>query len=161
MTDSAYVAMIEPWWDRINIYDDPQAFADTFAVAPTKVRVLLPAHLTLSEVCNGGFWQFYWNSSGVLAPEAAEAFDALGMTNLANIVRATMRFFGPDYPRDRDERIAALSKYENEHRTSENADKSYLSAFEVADDAFFAVMEQDGGGFDVATDRYVKMDAVP
>jgi hypothetical protein len=47
-----------------------------------------------AEVCNGGFHQFYTNPTGVLGPEAAEGFEAIGMKQVVAVVRDTLRFSG-------------------------------------------------------------------
>jgi hypothetical protein len=57
---------------------------------------------------NGGFLQFFWNSTGILAPEAIEGFNAIGMPNLASIVSEATRFLGAPFPRSRDDRWDAL-----------------------------------------------------
>jgi hypothetical protein len=57
-----------------------------------------------AEVCNGGFHQFFSNTTGLLAPEALEGFRAIGLTEWADLLAEGMKFFGSSYPRDRDER---------------------------------------------------------
>ncbi|KQZ03219.1 hypothetical protein ASD21_20670 [Caulobacter sp. Root1455] len=161
MSDSGYVALIEPYQDKLNIYGGAEAFESDLAVMPEKVRVLLLADLTMGEVCNGGFWQYFSNSSGIVAPEAVAAFDTLGLPNMANMVRATMGFFGADYPREREQRQAALKAHDEAHRTKENAGLEYLSPFEAADEAFYMLMAAEGGGFDVAADRYAQAEVQP
>ena len=43
--------------------------------------------------------------TGVLAPEAAEAFSEMGMFDAAKVLREAMGVFGEPYPRDRAERV--------------------------------------------------------
>lgn len=45
--------------------------------------------------------QFFANNTSVLAPEAVTAFEQLGMPKTANMLRASIQFFGTLYPRDR------------------------------------------------------------
>ncbi len=61
-----------------------------------------------AEVCNGGFHQFYTNATGVLGPEAAEGFEAVGLPACAEIVRGTLAFFGAPFPRERAQRMTQL-----------------------------------------------------
>jgi HEAT repeat protein len=71
-------------------------------------------YLTLSwldaEVRNGGFSQYFFNSSGDLAGHAVEAAGAVGATEAARVIRKAVELFGPDGPNpDRDKRMDQLS----------------------------------------------------
>jgi hypothetical protein len=72
-----YWNAIDPIWDDIDI-DTSESFQRTFQNVPRKLGLLYAAHFCQSEVCNGGFTQFFRNSTGVLAPEAIEGFAAIG-----------------------------------------------------------------------------------
>ena len=67
-----YWSLVEPISDKIEIYEGPEEFACAFAGVPRPAGLLFAAHFCQSEVCNGGFDQFFSNSTGVLAPEAIE-----------------------------------------------------------------------------------------
>jgi len=67
------------------------------------MRLLYAAHFCLSEVHNGGFLQLFWNSTGVLVPEAIEGYQALGMPKLAATFASAAGVLGSAYPRDREE----------------------------------------------------------
>jgi hypothetical protein len=72
-------------------------------------------YLTLSfldaEVRNGGFSQFYFNSSGDLASYAVAAAKAVGATKIAELVQKANSLFGKSGPSvDRDKRMDQLSK---------------------------------------------------
>jgi hypothetical protein len=99
---------IEPYWDIVNIYDGAANFLESLEAVPIQVRHLLAVWWADSEICNGGFHQLFSNSTGVLAPEAAEGFRAVGLEECFRIVRAAIERFGTEYPRDRVMRDAAL-----------------------------------------------------
>lgn len=103
-------SLIEPHWDVLCASWDRGAdgFAAQMQAAPLKVQHLFPAHWCESEVCNGGFHQFFHNSTGILAPEAVKGFAAAGANELSAIVSEAIRYFGPVYPRDRSVRLARL-----------------------------------------------------
>src|SRR5688500_7967929 len=124
---------IEPVWDLINIYDGPDIFLGQFRSVAPATGHLFACHWCHSEVCNGGFHQFFWNSTGVLAPEAAEGFTVLGLTDCAALVKEAMAYFGSPYPRERSERIAQL-----EQLTSGTV--SDVELFLELDDRFFAAI---------------------
>jgi hypothetical protein len=67
------------------------------------------------EVCNGGFTQFYFNSSGELARSAEQAARVVGCDEVAEIVREANALFGPGGPAaDRSERADQLSRIDLE-----------------------------------------------
>jgi hypothetical protein len=66
-----------------------------------------------AEVRNGGFTQYYFNSSSDLAEHAVEAARVVGARKLADIIAKANRLFGKDGPSpDRDERMDQLSAIE-------------------------------------------------
>src|SRR5262249_6314864 len=71
-------------------------------------------HTLDAQVCNGGFAQYFVNSSGDHAHDTLQALAVVGATNTENILRRAMECFGPDGPsRDREERhdqVATLSE---------------------------------------------------
>jgi hypothetical protein len=51
-----------------------------------------------AEVNNGGFHQYFFNSSGRHAPEIASLLDAIGASHCAELVRQATRLAGKDFP---------------------------------------------------------------
>ena len=103
-------SLIEPHWSPLNASWDGGA-ADFLAHmhrVPPKVGHLYSGNWCVSEVDNGGFLQFFWNATGILAPEAAGCFKDMGAPALCIIVQDAMEYFGPIYPRDREARLIAL-----------------------------------------------------
>ncbi len=105
---SRYWDAVEPFMEVPNIYDGPDTFLSTFAKVPRPIGLVYAAHFCLSEVHNGGFLQFFKNSTGVLAPEALEGFRLIGMPELASVMKTAMDVLGPEYPRDREARWGAI-----------------------------------------------------
>lgn len=138
-----YWDAVEPFWDQINIYDGPDVFRSTYDSAPKIAGLMFAAHFCQSEVCNGGFDQFFWNSTGVLAPEAVEGFRQLGQSQVAALVESAMELLGSPYPRDRDERQERLS----------HVPKPSLGSL---DQRFFSLIESEAGGFEKAADRFLE-----
>jgi hypothetical protein len=102
-----YWELIEPLFDTVNI-DSPEEFVTSIQGLNPLIVDLFAAHFCLSEVHNGGFLQFFRNSTGILAPEAIEGFWAIGMPKLSAVVAEASALLGSPYPRDRDERWDAL-----------------------------------------------------
>src|SRR5215204_4513255 len=84
-----YWALVEPEWMRLNLsWDDgPQEFIRQFQVTPIKASHLYAAHWCQSEVCNGGFHQFFYNTTGILAPESLNGFEAIGLRDWCETLR--------------------------------------------------------------------------
>jgi hypothetical protein len=136
-----YWAVVEPVWEKIDIYEGPETFVRTYAGAAKTARLLYAAHFCQSEVCNGGFDQFFWNSTGVLGPEAVEGFRAIGMSCTADLVQEAMEQLGEPYPRDREERQARLEGVSQDH-------------LDKLDQEFFKLIVSENGGFARAADKY-------
>jgi hypothetical protein len=144
-----YWSVVEPHWDRISIYDGAEAFRREFEQTPQVPASLFAAHWCVTEVCNGGFHQFFWNSTGVLAPEAAAAFEKIQLRGLSETVRRSMVFFAEPYPREREARQLALEAYERTHPHQSNP-------FSTLDDEFFTLITSENGGWESAADRFAR-----
>jgi hypothetical protein len=105
-----YWSIVEPVWDAIDIYSGPDVFMQTFGSVPRASGLLFAAHFCQSEICNGGFQQFFGNSTGVLAAEAVEGFHEIGQHQVAALIEKAMSLFGSGYPRDRKERETRLEE---------------------------------------------------
>ena len=144
-----YWEAIEPIWDAISIYDEPEVFLEQFRSVSRARGHLFATHWCQSEVRNGGFHQFFWNSTGVLAPEAVAGFLAIGLPDCAAIVRDAMAFFGSHYRRERSQRIEVLEQLVQGGVTEEEL-------FEELDDKFFAAIGDSSERFDRAADAYTQ-----
>lgn len=103
MDDDSYWDAIKEAFFAVSI-DSPTEFLTSVKKLPPYQADLLAAHWILSEVSNGGFHQFFFNSTGVLSPEAAAAFEHMELSEIASIVRDAMFKVGTPYPRERSER---------------------------------------------------------
>jgi uncharacterized protein DUF4375 len=131
----AYWQVVGPYWEQVDIYGSGDGFLRTFANVPQPVGHLLALHWCQSEVCNGGFHQFFTNSTGVVAPEAAQGFRAINMSAIAEILERAMAVFGTPYPRAQEARHQLLSSIPGETRGE-------WDPFIALDDAFY---EAKGG----------------
>ncbi len=88
----------------------PRYDRDGFAALTPAEQVAYCVDALEREVNNGGFEQFFWNSSGDTAHETVEALQAIGANNAASIVREAIACFpGGSVPASRDEREGVLS----------------------------------------------------
>lgn len=84
-----------------------------------------------NEVNNGGFYQFFDNSSGQFSEEVVEAFLQIGATKTADICKKAVDAFGQALPTDWEERRSLLD------RIGDRAE----SILEECDNAFFEYEE--------------------
>src|SRR3974390_797181 len=136
-----YWSIVGPVWDAIDIYSGPEVFRQTFGSAPTAPALLFAAHFCQSEICNGGFQQFFWNSTGVFAPEAVKGFREIGQPQVAALLEKGMSLFGNAYSRDRKERQERLEQIPR-------------SSLDALDNVFYSLIDSEAGGFTAAADRY-------
>jgi hypothetical protein len=134
-------SLIEPICKEIDIYEGPEEFARTFARVPKPAGLLYATLFCEQEICNGGFNQFFWNSTGVLAPEAVEGFKAIGQNSIAGIIQEACSLFGDTFPRDRSLRQSKL----------QTIDRQLLKSL---DKRFYGMINTENDGFATAADRY-------
>lgn len=67
-----------------------------------------------NEVNNGGFFQFFDNSSGQFSGEIVQAFTKIGAVKTAEICKRAVEVFGQELPADWEKRRALLDQIENE-----------------------------------------------
>ena len=125
--------LIEPHVNAVNIYDGPDVFLAGFEKLPGAVQRLFAVWWCDSEVCNGGFHQFFSNSTGVLAPEAIEGFQAVSLHDCARAADAAIRKFGDSFPRERQARLSALQAIELPGESRKGQDP-----FSDLDDRYYA-----------------------
>ena len=149
LSHSEYSRLIEPIFESISIYDGPDVFRKQFRTLRPEVGHLLAAHWCQSEVCNGGFHQFFYNPTGVLAPEALAAFRAIGLHEWAELLEQAMLFFGRRYPRDERKRRKRLDSVPI-------AEDGEGNPFNELDDRFFEWLHAETGRFRKGSERIRK-----
>lgn len=123
-----YWTLVEPVWLPLNrSWDDgPDEFVRLFRAIRTEIGHLYAGHWCQSEVCNGGLHQFFFNTTGLVAPEAVDGFRAIGATMWAEVLAEAMEMFGSPYPRVREVRLQFLPMHQpRRHSLSRLDDRFY------------------------------------
>jgi hypothetical protein len=150
-----YWTLVEPVWLPLNLTWDegPEKFVRRYRRVRSEIGHLYAAHWCQSEVCNGGFHQFFSNTTGILAPEALEGFRAIGMVEWAEVLAEAMKHFGTPYPRDRFDREEFLPLLQRRPREEWDPfykldERFYESTddWEDAADAYASRVAAAGGG---------------
>jgi hypothetical protein len=96
-----YWAILDPIWEEQAYGDESDKFWDWFNNLSEPQKVLFPTHWLHCEVLNGGFHQYFANSTGFQAPEAVKGLFVLGLDDIAQLVERAIAVFGEPFPRER------------------------------------------------------------
>ncbi len=88
-------------------------------------RVFYVTQILEQEVNNGGFSQFFYNSSGDFSNELVDAFTKIGALKTAEICKKALAVFNGNVPSDRDEREELLDNLDCDDVLSECDDEFY------------------------------------
>lgn len=152
MSDASYWDVIEPFWDEFCAglvgRTAPQLL---LAELPDGIGMLSAAHLCQSEVRNGGFDQFFYNSSGKVGEAALAGYEQFGMPLIAGATRTAMARLGEPYPVARGARQKRRSQVRTQMlaKLTEKPD-SWWSPYDDEEDLFYAQIDQENGGFEAA-----------
>lgn len=124
-TNDFVIAMTEHLNEKTQYGEDMSVLSDA-------ERIFYITQTLEMEVNNGGFSQFFYNSSGDFSNELVGAFTAIGANTTAAICRKAIDAFGRDIPVDRDARQEMLDELERD---------GLDEILEECDDAFFAYEE--------------------
>lgn len=117
---------IELVWDAVSIYEGPEILDAGLQFATRGQQAVYAVWWTQSEVGNGGFAQYFNNSTGMVVCHARDGLLHIGATELAAVVERAMALFpGGMPPADRAKRRALLHKLAS-------------GAFAAIDDEFYA-----------------------
>ena len=86
----------KPVVGKIDLINGMRPFLETYGKCDPHVGLLCATLYSQAEKCNGGFTQFFANSTGILAPEAVVGCVALGMPDAAHQIELAMEILG--YP---------------------------------------------------------------
>jgi len=103
-----YWGILEPYAEEVEIYGSVTDYLNQLSLLPGEVQNLFVLHVFIGEELNGGLIQFFWNSSGIVAPETLAALAALGQVKAKELLHVGMSFLGTTYPRERHIRIDML-----------------------------------------------------
>ena len=120
-TNDFVVAMTEHLDNKTQYGEDMSALSEA-------ERIFYITQTLEMEVNNGGFSQFFYNSSGNFSNELVGAFTAIGANATAAICQKAISAFGRDIPVDRDEREEMLDELESDEidEILEECDSAFL-----------------------------------
>ena len=84
------------------------------STVPRDLQLLAATSYGIADIENGGFHQFFGNSTGVFAPEMVEFFERSKDPEAAEEIREAMAFFGEKFPRSQKERQRIIAEYKGD-----------------------------------------------
>lgn len=90
--------------DMFSAIDEKCEYGDTMEKLNEHERIFYIAQILEQEINNGGFSQFFYNSSGDFSNEIVDAFTKIGAHKTAEICKKALAVFNGKVPTDREER---------------------------------------------------------
>jgi hypothetical protein len=135
--------VIKPMWNGLKTPYEPDP---RLGEATPGQRAVYALTWLESEVSNGGFEQYFWNSTGFLWPEAIEGARLLGASEYEAILRAA----GSVFPGGRPSRNRAERQEVVDHLSAADSDR--LSDL---DNRFFALLDDRERTLSLYFKRYI------
>jgi hypothetical protein len=111
---------------------------------PTKTQVARCIHMLEAQVNNGGFHQFFFNSSGEYVPETLTALGDIGAHETRALMeRAVAVAYPSGYPLDARQHQEALEEFEDVASDLASLDTAFFSYTEPLADLVNAYLSRD------------------
>lgn len=135
------IEKIEEFWDildpiywTIDIYSSYEEYLNSAKDFTLEQRYLNAISWYFMEVNNGGHFQFFDNSTGIVWEDALNGLKEFGMEELADNFKKVVDLFGGKIPFDREERWEAMDKMSEDFE--ELLDKADSVVYDLYDYAF-------------------------
>ncbi|MGB7281266.1 MAG: DMP19 family protein [Candidatus Acidiferrum sp.] len=139
-------AVVKPMWNDLDFYGHPRKANEFFEKASASQGAMIAIWWCRSEVCNGGFDQFFWNSTGMIWPQALNGFRLVGADSYAALLADALKMFPGS--------IAPLNRNERDQALESNSDR--MSVFDPIDEAFFALERDTDRNLDCICAKYIR-----
>lgn len=98
------MAIIKPVWLSVDIYSSKEEYERGLESFSFHQRSIFAIMWFISEVFNGGFYQFYTNSTGIVWEDAMDGFELIGIPEAQKIIKESSERFNPQPSFDRIKR---------------------------------------------------------
>jgi hypothetical protein len=127
--DQVEHAILDYVYARMNGHEE----AEILAMMPAGIRALYVTAGVEDEVNNGGFNQYYWNSTGRFAEEAVAAFEFFGAHQYAELMREANRIHAAE--------AAQIEKLKEQGSLQAFSDSYKVSKLGPLDERFYKIEE--------------------
>jgi len=102
-------------------------------------KILYNVYWVEAEVNNGGFNQYFYNSSGEHAIDAVQSLDRIGASQTKELLQSAINNFpNSNVPSDRDERIRILKSIDPKNTLFDNLDDRF---YDLSEDKMHLTVE--------------------
>ncbi len=123
-----YPRIFQSIGEQFDFYDGREKWLESIQSAPREAALLYSLHWLHLEVYNGGFWQYFYNSTGTSYPEASEGFTAIGMKDVASVVDRAAAKLGAPFPFETNRRREIVGGPQNRMNFEETETEFYSLA---------------------------------
>jgi hypothetical protein len=96
--------VIDPLWWTVDIYNSKEQYEKDLEPYSFHQRAVFAIMWYMGEVNNGGHYQFYTNSTGIVWEDAMDGFELIGLDEGKRIIEESAKRFGSKPSFDRTER---------------------------------------------------------
>lgn len=99
-----YPGIYTPYYETFDFYNGRDVWLKSIREIPIKAVHLFSLHFLHLEVYNGGFWQYFYNSTSTSYPEAVQGYEAIGMPEVAVVINSAANQLGNPFPFEKENR---------------------------------------------------------
>ena len=142
-------------WDVYEKICEKCRYGEDIDKLTEKERVIYVTQYLAAEVHNGGFDQFYSNSSGDFANEVIKALKTLGAERVLSICQKANAIFGESVPTDRHERNIFLTEKitSEQEEILEKCDEEFYEAYGELSELSYRYLKEYEEKMSEATDQ--------
>jgi len=107
--------IIEPVWYSVSLYDGDEQYYNDLNIFSKEQSYVFAVKWYLAEVYNGGHYQFYDNSTGIVWEEALAGAKEIGLDEVYSIIKKSVDIMGGSPSKDRAERQETLDNIAQEN----------------------------------------------
>jgi hypothetical protein len=137
---------IEPIWGDLPYSESFSRLNDFMNELTEGQRYLISLDWCQKKIRNGGFKQFFENSTGNLVPWAIPGFSVIGAKKYSELLEVAASMLGSEYPTSRNERKKIISGFS----------RSNIEKLESLTDQFIELLWSDDEDLEKYRGKYVK-----
>ncbi len=127
--------IINPVWIRVDIYSSHEVYLRTLGRFSIPQRYIYAIEAYMAEVSNGGHWQFFANSTGIVWRDALDGLKAIGADDYAAMLQSACDKMGDALSFDRSKRCGVL------YDPRRDSDEKDFVDFKEEDDMYMSLPE--------------------
>jgi len=120
--------VIEPLWWSVSIYDGETQYEEDLKPFTKPQRYVFAIQWYVAEVNNGGHYQFFDNSTGIVWEDTMRGFEAIGAQKNVDIIKGYADRMGGNPSKDREKRQEQLENIAPSFADLDDLDRMYYES---------------------------------